>query len=157
MSARGGLLALRALKTDLQHFFHSTHALTRHHDAAALLASAPRKSLLKAVQPFVRWRDGALTRHEIFGNTNFNLVLTSWAPGAKMTLHDPEHFFRVLKGTLHETTVTALSPDLLQREESCIEQGGCSFLGGVHQLETNTSTITLHMFSPPLRAPDLAF
>jgi quercetin dioxygenase-like cupin family protein len=137
----------------------SRPVLTPHHDAAALLALAPRKALLKAVQPFVRWRDGALTRHEIFGNSNFNLVLTSWAPGAEMTLQDPEHFFRVLKGTLRETT--AIPPSLLQQGASCIEQGGCSFLAhgrdAVHQLRADSNTITLHMFSPPLRAPDLAF
>lgn len=158
--------ALRSLKTDLERLFSVSRAFTPLLDASSLLASAPRKALLKAVAPFVRWRDGAVTRHVIFASSGFNLVLATWAPGATMTLHDaPDEadgvhdcLLRVLKGSLRETTT---SSDMLVSDESIIDLGGVSYVdhvrGGLHKLEAEAGAITLHMYSPGLDAPDLAY
>jgi len=148
---------MSTLKTDLDTFFHAARVLTPTHDAATLLASLPRKALLKAVAPLVRWRDGALTRHVVFGNSEFNLVLTSWAPGSTMTTLPGQKAssFRVLKGSLHETATPA-GP----ASAHSIGQGGCCFQGQdeARRLEASEgATLTLHMFSPPLVSKDLAF
>ncbi|MBH51191.1 MAG: cysteine dioxygenase family protein [Candidatus Neomarinimicrobiota bacterium] len=115
------------------------------------------------IEDYVKFSDKKYTRHLVYKDDNFELLLMCWKSGQKAPIHGHEGekcFMRVERGALQFTNYNLISTDplTLTRIESL--KGEVGFLDGpadVHSVENiyDEDSITFHIYAKPYNECDV--
>jgi cysteine dioxygenase len=111
----------------------------------------------KDIKDYIHYDDTKYTRHLIYKNELFELLIMCWKPGQKAPVHGHEGekcFMRVEEGSLQFTNYTLESTSPLIMREINSTRGDSGFLDGpadLHSVENNFSdnAITFHVYAKP--------
>ena len=115
------------------------------------------------IEDYIQFSEEKYTRHLIYKDDNFELLLMCWKSGQKAPIHGHEGekcFMRVEKGALQFTNYNLVSTDPLNLTKIESLKGEVGFLDGpadVHSVENiyNEDSITFHIYAKPYSACDV--
>jgi cysteine dioxygenase len=101
---------------------------------------------------FIKTDNSNYCRNTIFRNDQFEILILSWLPGQKTSIHyHPNNgcLMKILKGQLHETKFTnnAVIEEIYKQNDTSYIHNDI----GKHIIYNNSKdlTVSLHIYSPP--------
>ena len=122
-------------------------------------------SYLKATEiaDYINYDNDKYTRHLIYKDEDFEILIMCWRPGHKAPIHGHEGekcFMRVEKGSLLFTNYNLISTSPLDLQKIDSIKGEVGYLDGpadIHSVENiyNENSITFHIYSKPYKECDI--
>tara|TARA_B100001778_G_scaffold100877_2_gene82347 strand:- start:644 stop:1162 length:519 start_codon:yes stop_codon:yes gene_type:complete len=115
------------------------------------------------IEDYIHFDEARYTRHLIYSDASFELLLMCWRPGQKAPVHGHEGekcFMRVEEGSLQFTNYILESTDPLSLKMTDSIKGDSGFLDGpadLHAVENifSNNAITFHVYSKPYSECDV--
>ena len=115
------------------------------------------------IADYIKYDNDKYTRHLIYKDVDFEILIMCWKPGHKAPIHGHEGekcFMRVEKGSLLFTNYNLISTSPLDLQKIDSIKGEVGYLDGpadIHSVENiyNENSITFHIYSKPYRECDI--
>ena len=112
---------------------------------------------------YIKYDNDKYTRHLIYKDVDFEILIMCWKPGHKAPIHGHEGekcFMRVEKGSLLFTNYNLISTSPLDLQKIDSIKGEVGYLDGpadIHSVENiyNENSITFHIYSKPYKECDI--
>eukprot|EP00834_Sanchytrium_tribonematis_P007741 NODE_752_length_4215_cov_0.325559.p4 type:complete len:210 gc:universal NODE_752_length_4215_cov_0.325559:1369-740(-) len=113
------------------------------------------KSLKMDWASYIQFNPYKYTRHLVYGNANYTILVLCWGPNQKSPIHDHGNshcFMKILQGELHEIQYNG---DLQVKQHQILLENDLAYIqtSGIHQVgnHSNENAVSLHIYSPPLK------
>ena len=115
------------------------------------------------IADYIKYDNDKYTRHLIYKDVDFEILIMCWKPGQKAPIHGHEGekcFMRVEKGSLLFTNYNLISTSPLDLQKIDSIKGEVGYLDGpadIHSVENiyNENSITFHIYSKPYKECDI--